>query len=243
MKKHVKLTVVIPAYNEEKVIKNTLERVYGFLSKKNYAWELIVVDDGSRDKTPDRVKAFKKGVRLVRLSKNQGKGAAIRAGIKKSDSEFVIFTDADLSVPINFIDEFMKELQKGSSMVIGSRRTKGSKVLVHQSKFRETLGRVFTFLAKVVTGSMVSDFTCGFKGFNKKAAEGIFSKTLLDRWAYDAEIIFLAKRGRFRVTEIPVQWKNRQDTRVVLGNAVVTSLTDLLKIRLNDILGKYDHKT
>lgn len=242
MKKHVKLTVIIPAYNEEKVIKSTLERVYNFLSKKNYTWEVIVVDDGSKDKTQDIVKAFKRGIGLLRLNKNQGKGAAIRAGIKRSDSEFVIFTDADLSVPINFIDKFVKELQKGSDVVIGSRRTTGSKILIHQSKIRETLGRVFTVFAKVVTGSNVSDFTCGFKGFNKKAVEGIFTRTLLDRWAYDAEIIFLAKKGGFGVTEIPVQWKNKPDTKVVLTNAVVTSLVDLLKIRLNDILGKYDYK-
>ena len=242
MKKPTKLTVIIPAYNEERVIKSTLERVYRFLSKKNYTWKIIVVDDGSRDKTPDIVKAFKRGVGFIRLGKNQGKGAAIRAGIKKSNSEFIIFTDADLSVPIDFIDKFVKELQKGSDVVIGSRRTTGSKVLIHQSKIREALGRVFTVLAKAVTGSRVSDFTCGFKGFNEKAAEGIFSRTLLDRWAYDAEIIFLAKRGGLGVTEIPVQWKNKPDTKVVLGNAVVTSLVDLLKIRLNDILGKYDHK-
>lgn len=241
MGKGIKFTLIIPAYNEAKIIRGTIESVVSFLSKKTFSWEVIVVDDGSSDTTPEIVKNFKESnVRLVRLTKNQGKGAAIRAGVKLAKGDSIVFSDADLSVPLKNIDVFIKELEKGSEVVIGSRRVKGAKIVVHQPWLRENMGRVFTFLTNLVTGVGISDFTCGFKGFSKKAARKIWGSTLVDRWAYDSEVLFLAKKYGFKIGEIPVSWKNREDTRVVLGSAVLTSFTDLLKIRFNDILGRYD---
>lgn len=240
MRKDTKLTLIIPAYNEEKIISETLESILNFLSPKTYTWEVIVVDDGSEDKTSKIVERFnRKQVRLVKLPENRGKGAAIRAGVKESRGEFIIFSDADLSVPIENIDKFLLELRK-NDVVIGSRRIKGSKILVHQPWLRENMGKVFTFLTRLILNSKISDFTCGFKGFRREAALDIFGKAELDRWAYDAEILFLAQKRGAKIAEIPIFWKNREDTRVVLGNAVLVSLTGLLQIRLNDILGKYD---
>ncbi len=239
MKKDIKLTFIIPAYNEEKIIGETLKSILSFLSPKTYTWEVIVVDDGSKDKTSTIVKSFKKQrVRLISFAENKGKGAAIRAGVKKSRGEFIIFSDADLSVPIENIDKLLLELTK-SDVAIGSRRIKGSKILVHQSWLRESMGRVFTFLTRLILGSEISDFTCGFKGFRREAALDIFGKARLDRWAYDAEILFLAQKRGDKIAEIPIFWKNREDTRVALGNAALVSFVDLLKIRFNDILGKY----
>lgn len=240
MRKDIELTLIIPAYNEEKIIGETLKSVLNFLSPKTYTWEVIVVDDGSEDKTSTVVKSFKKpGIRLISLTENKGKGAAIRAGIKESRGEFIIFSDADLSVPIENIDKFLLALRK-NDVVIGSRRIKGSKILVHQPWLRENMGRVFTFLTRLILSSKISDFTCGFKGFRREAALAIFGKAKLDRWAYDAEILFLAQKRGVKIAEIPIFWKNREDTRVVLGNAVLVSLTGLWQIRFNDISGKYD---
>ncbi len=236
----IKLSLIIPAYNEENIIRDTLEHVIEFLSEKRYGWEVIVVDDGSSDKTSEIIKPFRaQGVRLVKHDINMGKGAAIRTGVKKSKGKFIIFSDADLSVSIKNIDQFLTELKK-SEVVIGSRRVLGAQIVIPQPVFRESLGRGYTQLTRLVTGVKLSDFTCGFKGFTRKAAQEIFRKTLIDRWAYDSEILFLAKKLGYKITELPISWKNREDTRVSLGDAIVTSFIDLLKVRVYNIIGRYD---
>ena len=126
-------------------------------------------------------------------------------------------------------------------MAIASRRVKGAKILIHQPWYRETMGRVFTLLTQLVTGTDVADFTCGFKGFKKESAKKIFRASLIDRWAYDAEIIFLAKKFGLKIREIPIVWKNREDTRVRLKSVVLETFRDLLKIRWNDLSGKYEN--
>ena len=236
----IKLSLLIPAYNEEKIIESTLEKVLKFLSKKKYSWEAVVIDDGSSDRTSDIAKKFtKEGVEVVRYEKNHGKGGALKEGVQKAKGDFIIFSDADLSVPISNIDKFLTTLIK-ADVVIGSRRIPGAKILVHQPLIREALGRGYTWLTKFVTGVSVADFTCGFKGFTKKSAKEIFSNTLISRWAYDSEILFLAKKLRYKVIEIPVEWKNREDTRVVLKSVIVETFKDLLSIRVNNLLGKYN---
>lgn len=235
-----KLSLLIPAYNEGKIIERTLKRVIKFLSKKRYGWEVIVVDDGSNDKTAIIAEKFNKsGVKVAGYLKNRGKGGALKEGIKSASGEYIIFSDADLSVDIEKIDEVLDKLKK-VDIVIASRRIKGSNILVHQPFLRELMGRVYTFLTKVVTGVNLPDFTCGFKGFRAVAAKKIFSKTLINRWAYDSEILFLAKKFNYKLSQIPVTWKNREDTRVVLKNVILESIKDLISIRINNLLGKYN---
>ncbi len=235
------LSVVIPAYNEEKMIGGTLKKLVNYLKNKDYTWEIVVSDDGSFDNTSRIVKNFKGGsVRLVRLTINQGKGAALRRGVLEARGVYIIFMDADLSVPIANIDKFLVELEKGHDLVIASRRVRGAKIEVHQPIIRESMGRVFTLLTNLVTGVAISDFTCGFKGFTKSAAKTIFGVAKIDRWAYDAEIIFLAKKFGFKIKEMPIVWKNRSDTRVRLGSVVLETFRDLLKIRINDNSGQYN---
>lgn len=241
LQEKVKLTLVIPVYNEEKIIEKTLTQVLLYLENKKYEWEVVVVDDGSQDRTASIVKGFNnKHIRFFRLKFNEGKGAAIRVGVRTARGEFILFSDADLSVPIHFVDFFLAKVDKEGDVAIGSRRVEGSRIIKHQGTIRELLGRVFTYLSKIVTFTSISDFTCGFKAFKKEAAIAIFSKTLLNRWAYDSEIIFLAKKFRYRIVEVPVDWRNRKDTRVLMGSAIFISLIDLLMIRVNDFLGKYD---
>ena len=236
----IKLSLLIPAYNEEKIIESTLEKVLKFLSKKKYSWEVIVIDDGSSDQTSLKAKKFNnEKVLVVRYEINRGKGGALKEGVNKARGDYIIFSDADLSVDIGKVDGVLNALKK-SDVVIGSRRIQGAKILVHQPILREFMGRGYTHLTKLVTGVNLADFTCGFKGFRKNAAKYIFKKTLINRWAYDSEILFLAKKFKYKLTEIPVEWKNREDTRVVLKTVIIESLKDLLSISLNDFLGKYN---
>ena len=240
-KEKLYLSLVIPAYNEENIIAGSLKKILSFLAFKKYEWEVLVVDDGSYDNTSKEATKFnKEGVKVIKLVENQGKGAAIRAGVNAARGEFVLFTDADLSVAISMLDDFLAKMRQGAEVAIGSRRVAGSKIVKHQNLIRESLGRVYTFLSRVVTSVNVSDFTCGFKGFSEKAAKTIFSKTVIDRWAYDSEILFLARKYGYRIVEIPVAWINRKASRVSLGRDLITSFRDLFRIRINDYLGKYD---
>jgi len=241
MKENITLSLIIPAYNEEKIIRNTLQKVTSYLKDKKHSWEVIVVDDGSKDKTSKIVSSVKnKSIRLVRLPKNKGKGAALKAGVNAAKGEFIIYSDADLSVPITNIEKFLNLLKKENDVVIGSRRIKDAEIAVHQPWVRETMGRVFTLLTKLVLLMDISDFTCGFKGFKKIAAKEIFSKSEIDRWAYDSEILFLAKIKGYKIEQAPIVWENREDTRVVLKNVVFETLKDLFKIRVNHFSGRYN---
>lgn len=241
LQEKVQLSLIIPVYNEEKIIEKTLTQVLLCLENKKYGWEVVMVDDGSQDRTASIVKGFNnKHIRFFRSKFNEGKGAAIRAGVRVARGKFILFSDADLSVPIHFVDLLLARLEKEGDVAIGSRRVEGSRIIKHQGTIRELLGRSFTFLSRIVTFTNISDFTCGFKAFKKEVAIAIFSKTVLNRWAYDSEIIFLAKKFRYKIVEVPVDWKNRKDSRVLISSAIFTSLVDLLMIRVNDFLGKYD---
>jgi len=234
------LSLIVPAYNEEKIIKSSLEKIIKYLKSRGYTWEILVVDDGSVDNTVKIAETFsKKGVRVVRLSRNFGKGKALREGVMKSIGEYVVYSDCDLSVPIEAIDSVLIKLEKGIGVVIGSRRVPGAHIMVHQPFLREAMGRVFTLLTQIILQMKLVDFTCGFKGFSKKAAKKVFSKGKVNRWAYDSEILFLAKLNKYKIAEVPVSWFNRKDSRVNLRHVVWESFIDLLKIRKNQFVGEY----
>lgn len=242
MREKTKLSLIIPAYNEEKLIVGTLDEIARFLDKKKYSWEVVVVDDGSKDDTQKLVSSYKnKRIKLVKLKKNSGKGAALRKGFLKADGEYRIFTDADLSVDIKYIDSLLGELEEGKiDVAIASRRVKGAKIKKHQPWHRENMGRVYTFLTSLIIGMDLKDYTCGMKGFTVEAANKVFSKALIDRWAYDSEILYLAKKYGYKIKQVPIIWENREDTRVKLKKVILESFIDLLKVRVNDLLGKYN---
>ena len=236
----LKLSLIIPAYNEEKLIRANLSKILSFLDKKPYSWEVVVVDDGSSDSTSKIIKSLKNSsIRLISLAENKGKGAALKAGFMAARGDFQIFSDADLSVGVEMVDSFLQDLNR-FDVVIASRRVGGSEIKVHQPILREYMGRFFTLLTKLFTGSKIADFTCGFKGFTKIAAQNIFTKSLISRWAYDAEIIFLAEKLGYKIRQFPVSWTNRKESRVRLNRVIFESLSDLIKIRLFDFQGKYD---
>lgn len=235
-----RLSVIIPLFNEEKRLKN-LVKIYNFLQSLNLNFEFILINDGSTDNTLKALKKFIKKFKIGLLSyeTNRGKGFAVRQGMLSATGEYLLFTDIDLSTPIEELVKFFPHFKK-SDVVIGSRRINGSKLQKHQPWLRETLGRGFTYLSKKMLGLDLSDFTCGFKCFSRSAAIKIFSQQKIERWGFDPEILFLARKFQFKIKEVPVTWANDPRSRVKLPKAIITSISDLIKIRYNNLRKLYN---
>jgi dolichyl-phosphate beta-glucosyltransferase len=237
------LSIVIPAYNEEKRIGNRLGEVIAYLEGLNLAYELIIVDDGSTDATVGVVNQATSGnsnARILQNEANRGKGAAVRKGMLDAQGEYVLFTDADLSTPIAELDQVWTWFEQAYDVVIGSRRTSGARIEGHQPWLRESMGRVFTRLTNLLVTKERSDVTCGFKCFRRPVARDLFSQQRLDDWSFDAEILSIASKHGYRIKEIPVHWHDDPATKVRLFRDTISSLLGLLRIRLNDYLGRYD---
>jgi len=236
------LSVVIPAYNEENRIRDTIAKIAAYTETLRGPSEIIIADDGSEDHTREQVKQISARVpriRYLKSEKNRGKGYAIRQGMLSSQGQFSLLTDADLSTPIGELDKFLPEMTGPEKILIGNRRMPGSQIIQRQDRFRENMGRVFTLTGNVILGLKQSDLTCGFKIFGAQARLKIFSVQKINGWAYDAEILFLAKKFGFQIKDIPVIWENSETTKVKLLSASLVSFAELLKIRWNDLSGKY----
>jgi len=236
------LSLIIPAYNEELRIAGSLKRVLEFLEAQSYSSEVIIVDDGSQDRTVEVVRKISQGkdrVKILQNGKNLGKGGAVQSGMLQAKGEYLFFSDADLSVPIEMIGRLLTKLEKGSDIVIGSRAKPEAVVEIHQPFYREFMGRIFTRLSNWILGLSVSDFTCGFKGFRREVARDLFSRQRLKNWSFDSETLYLSQVKGYRILEIPVTWCNDRATKVRLWRDIITSFLGLLRIRLNHYLGRY----
>jgi glycosyltransferase involved in cell wall biosynthesis len=225
------LSVVIPAYNEEKRLPGTLRRVGEWIEGQSLHFsELIVVDDGSSDKTV-RVVEECAGVRLLRNPGNRGKGYAVRNGMLEALGDWILYTDADLSTPIEEAGNLYRAaIESSAAIAIGSRAIDRSLVSVHQSGFREWGGRAFNVVMRLVTGLKFRDTQCGFKLYRRDAAQSVFSRQKLDGFSFDVEDLYIAKKAGLKAIEVPVRWANVEGTKVSMGGAV-KSFTDLVKIR------------
>ena len=237
------LSVIIPAYNEEKRLSKTLEEIDKYLSKQNYDYEILVVNDGSKDKTAqvirDRVSVIQ-NLRLIDNKKNNGKGYVVRQGMLEAEGEYRIFTDADNSTSIDQVEKMWPYFEAGFDIVFGSRDAKGAILDLPQSPLRRFLGEVFGFLTNLIVGTWgIADSQCGFKCFTKKAAENIFPKCKINRFAFDPEFFVIAKKLGYKIKEIPVYWENDPESKVKFKWMVNMGI-DLLKIRWNIITKKYD---
>lgn len=240
---NIKLSVVVPCYNEESRVVDGLNHYWSYLKKQKYQSELIFVDDGSTDKTRGEVLKEvqgKKGISVINYNKNQGKGYAIIQGIKSAKGQYILFCDIDHSVPVDTIEKFYDNFEKGADVVIGSRRVKGAKILIHQSWLRETLGRGFTFLVRILIDWKIKDATCGFKAFKNKAAKKIFNSVSIYDWAFDAEVLYLAKKYHLKIAQVPVSWSDVRGSKVSLRKDIARSLFGLIKIRWNDLKRRYN---
>ena len=237
-----RLSVVIPLFNEEKRIEATFQKVASYLNHRNIIWEIVLVDDESRDHTVQKVNQIMRGfdnARLLILGAHQGKGGAIREGMLNSKGEYILFMDADSSTEIYDFEKFEPWIARNQDVIIGTRKDPQARLLVRQPWMREFLGKGFTFLSNVLMSARVTDYTCGFKCFSKNAARNIFMLQRLNDWSFDAEIIFLVRKLNYSIVEVPVTWADFKGTKVRLGRDILVSLLGLLKIRFYNLLGFY----
>ena len=233
------LSIVIPAYNEARRLRDTMERVCHFKGLKDYSTELIVVDDGSRDETVAIVGEFP-GVRLVRNDRNHGKGFTVRHGVLEARGQFVLFTDADLSAPIEEIEKLLSALQaSGADAAIGSRALQRELIGIRQPWFRDMGGRFFNLLVKVFTGLRLHDTQCGFKLFRRNSTRRAFELQRVEGFGFDPELLFLIKKEGGKVVEVPVRWNNNPATKVRFLRDSTRMVMDLMAIRWRSFMGKY----
>ena len=231
----VYLSIIIPAYNEEKRIGSTLSRIYGFLKTKSYEYEVILVDDGSNDKTileaKDSELAKTNKLKIVKNVANKGKGFSVKNGVLNSTGEFVLFSDADLSTPIEEADKLFDHSGKGYDIVIGSRSIAGSDVKVHQPFYREKMGRIFNFLVNLLLMGGFNDTQCGFKLFKGDIARELGKDLTINGFCFDVEMLYLAKRKGYRIAEVGIAWENSPQSKVRVFSSSLAMFIDLLKIR------------
>lgn len=238
------VSIVIPAYNEETRLPASLDAVTRYLRQGRRRFtEIVVVDDGSTDATAavaERYAAAHPEVRLLRNPGNRGKGFSVRHGVLEARGDWILFTDADLSAPIEEATKLFRAVEEhGAQIAFGSRGLDRSLIEIHQSWFRETAGRLFNLLVRILAGLPYADTQCGFKLFERRAAREIFRRQRLDRFGFDVEVLYLARRLGFRAVEVPVRWRHCEGTKVSMWRDSADMLVDLLRIRWNDLLGRY----
>lgn len=234
------LSIIVPVFNESTRLK-TLVYINGFLKRQKFFTELLVINDGSTDDTLTLLKNLQRKIsfRIISYNSNMGKGYAIKKGMLSAKGKYRLFTDIDLSTPLNEFKKFFPLLSK-YDVLIGSRRLNRSRILIHQPFARENLGRCFTWLSQRVLNLYFADFTCGFKCFSKKAAISIFSKQNINRWGFDSEILFIANKRGFSIKEVPVSWRNDESSKVKFPQDIITSLGELVKIKTNNLKRLYE---
>ena len=239
------LSVIIPAYNEENRIAKTIRSVYDFLSGENYDYEILIVDDGSQDKTIRVVDDLKKEIanlELISNKNNNGKGYVVGQGMLRARGDIRLFMDADNATPIDYIKDAEAWINKGFDVVIASLTESGSRVVGHDMWYRRFLGRIANIITQILATPGISDTQRGFKVFTSKAAEDIFSRTTIKRWGFDMEALALAKKFGYKIKPIPITWNNNPDSRVNIW-AYPKTLLDAAKIRWNLWTGVYNNKS
>ena len=227
------LAVVVPAYNEAARLGPTVTAIKAYLDGRGLDWQLIVADDGSSDGTIAVAEAAAAGsprVRVISLGQNRGKGAAVRAGVLASRAHRVLFSDADLATPIEELAKLEAALAGGADIAIGSRALAGSDIRVRQHPARELMGRTFNTLVRALVMNGIKDTQCGFKLFTAAAARDLFSRATIDGFAFDVELLWLA-RGRYRIAEVPVVWRHVAESKVSPGIDAARMLLDIIKLR------------
>ncbi len=245
MKKQPYLSIVIPAYNEAKRLPLTLIEIDKYLKNVDYSYEIIVVNDGSKDTTAESVNRFVsliKNLQVIDNEKNHGKGWVVKQGMLEAKGEFVIYIDADNAISINQIEGFWPYLKKGYDVIIGSIELKESKVEENAAWYRRFLGKWAKYLIRVLTIWEIHDTQRAFKLFRGKIVKDIFLRQTINRWGFDIEILVIAKKLGYKIKELPVTWINPAESKVSL-KSYFSTLGELLKIKWNLIIGKYNLKS
>lgn len=243
--KEAELSIVVPFFNEAKRLEPRLAQSIEYLiNHLRQDWEVIFVDDGSTDGTLTLLNQTQQrfpdsSISIVSYPTNTGKGFAVKRGVMTAQGERILVTDADFSIDLDEVSKFIENLDT-SDIVIGSKKHLLSSTNKHQKIPRRILGKGFTILANLVLGLNFTDITCGFRAFRSQTAKLLFPKQMMNRWSYDAETLFLAKKFNCTVQELPVKWHHIEGSKISPFKDTVRSLTDLLTIKLNDYMGKYD---
>lgn len=237
------LSVVIPAFNEEPRLGATIEKVYEYLSARGQPFEVIAVDDGSTDGTVRVAEAYaarRPNVRVVLNGTNRGKGFSVRHGIEEARGAYILFSDADLSTPIEDAEKlFPKLLHEGCDIAIGSRSARGADVRIHQPWYRELMGKIYNKIVRVFTLRGFKDTQCGFKLFKAEAAKRVFAKQRIERFSFDVEALYCARKYGYRIAEVPVTWYDSPRSRVSIASDPLRMFLDVLRIRYYDWKGCY----
>lgn len=229
----MELSIIIPCYNEEKRIKATLKRIHEYLLTKEYSYEILVIDNGSTDKTEEvalNCVVELKNIKVLK-HKNYGKGWAVKQGMLDAVGEYRLFTDADNSTDISNIDKMLGYAKNGYDVVISSRKIEGATISNLQPLHRRILGNIFSSIVKMIVPLDIKDTQNGFKLFTKKAAEDIFRKQSTYFWAFDVEILALAKKHNYKVKEVPIDWVNNEQSKMSL-KGMIRMLFEVINIRL-----------
>ncbi len=237
------ISIVIPAYNEALRIEQTLKRVLGCVASQGWQAEVLVVDDGSTDETCDIVRTYMAThpeLHLIHNPGNRGKGYSVRNGLLQAIGEFVMFTDADLSAPMEEADRLFDALASGTDVAIGSRWLDRSRQTQHQPIYRRFFGRCFNGVTRLVMNLPYADTQCGFKAFRRPAAQMIFRLQRVERWGFDPEILFIARRLGFKITEVPVSWGHDERSKMSYLRDGAKMLEEMAVIRTNSLLGRYE---
>ncbi|HYL98437.1 MAG TPA: dolichyl-phosphate beta-glucosyltransferase [Blastocatellia bacterium] len=242
------LSIVIPAYNEEGRIRPTLEKILDFASSRTLSTEVVVVDDGSTDDTSgvvadmeSRYRSAGVNLRVLVNTPNRGKGYSVKRGVFESLGEIVLFTDADLSSPISEAPKLIDPIARGEAdFVFGSRALNRELIGVRQPLYRDFGGRIFNLFVKTIAGLKFKDTQCGFKAFRREAALPVFALQQVERFGFDPEILYIAKKRRLKLLEAPVVWNDVAGTRISYFRDSAAMFADLLLIRWNDLRGRYN---
>ncbi len=237
------ISIIIPAYNEQVRLPDTLRRIAEYLCASEWSFqEMLIVDDGSRDGTAAAADEFTKShpnARVLRNPGNRGKGYSVRSGMLEARGEWRLFSDADLSTPIEELEKLWNVVANGKYPVaIGSRAVDRSLIGVHQPGHRETMGRLFNGVMRLATGLAISDTQCGFKLFRADVAQEVFSRQLLERFGFDAEVLYIADRRGYGIAEVPVRWNHVDGSKVGMMTGM-RAFEELLEIRINSLRGRY----
>lgn len=240
-----RISIVVPCFNEGKTIRENIKKIHAYLSANFEAFEIIAVNDGSLDNTLSELEALKKELPLeiINHEKNAGKGKAVRDGVLASPYEIVMFLDADLAIPIKSLAGFVEEIDNGYDLVIASRFIPGIKVLRPVLWYRKIMEKIFRILRMAILNNWsVKDTQCGFKVFRSSAAKRIFGMATINRFAFDSEIIFIAKKFGYSIQELPITLQNPPQSSVRILFDPLNMFFALFKIRLNDLTGTYPWK-
>ncbi len=235
------LSIIIPAYNEESRLPHTLPDVVEFVQAQDYGVEVLVVDDGSADRTPAIVKEFSTKYPYIQLLQpgHGGKGHAIKAGMLQCKGEYAFLCDADLAMPITELPKFLPPQKNGYQVAIGSREGEGA-VRYNEPAYRHLMGRVFNLLVKIMAVPGFEDTQCGFKCFHRAVIDDLFSKQTIKGFSFDVEVLYIAQKRNYKIVEVPIHWYYQTESKVHPIKDTIRMVRDMLAVRRNDRLGLYE---